>query len=83
MDRLLARPVSITMNGETIQVSAKHAIILQLLQKAISGSIRAWRALLKYEEFAHRFSEKALEVSFVDNDYTTTFANLLGRSENG
>jgi hypothetical protein len=83
MDRLLATPVSITINGETTRVSADEAIFLQLLQNAISGNVRAWRALLKYEKFAHRRSEKALEVTFVDSDYTTAFANFLGRDGNG
>ena len=83
MDRLLASPVSITINGETTQVSAEKAIILQLLQKAMSGSARALRVLLRYQQFAHRRSKKAIEVMFVDNDYTTAFANSLGRDENG
>lgn len=83
MDRLLASPVSITMNGETTRVSADEAIFLQLLQKAMSGSVRASRALLKYEQFAHRRSEKALEVTFVDSDYTAAFASFLGREGNG
>ena len=83
MDRLLASPVSVTIYGETTQVSAEKAIILQLLQKAMAGSARACRALLKYQEFAHRRSKKVVEVTFVDSDYTTAFANLLGRDGNG
>ena len=83
MDRLLTSPVPITMNGETTQGSAEEAIILQLLQKAMSGSIRARRALLKYEAFAHRRSKRALEVTYVDSDYTTAFASTLGGDANG
>ena len=38
MDRLLARRVSISVNGQAKQVSASEAIVLQLMQKAMSGN---------------------------------------------
>ena len=58
MDRLLSPPVPISMNGQAKQVSASEAIVLQLMQKAMSGNARAWRALLKYQEFANSRSDK-------------------------
>lgn len=83
IDRLLAGYVPITINGETTRVPAAQAIILQLLKKAMSGSARAWRALLRYQDFASRHAAKRLDVAFVDDDYTMAFANSLPKAENG
>jgi hypothetical protein len=49
MDQLLARRVSISVNGQAKQVSASDAIVLQLTQKVMSGNVRACLALLKYQ----------------------------------
>jgi Family of unknown function (DUF5681) len=46
MERLLTRHVPISVSGESKQVTATEAIVLQLMQKAIAGNARAWRALL-------------------------------------
>lgn len=73
----------ITINGEMTKVPAAKAIVLQLLNKGMSGSARAWRALLRYRDFASRRSEKRLELAFIDTDYTMAFANSLPRDENG
>jgi hypothetical protein len=70
IDRLLLAPMPITLSGEPKTVSALEAIMLQLMQKAMAGSARAYGVLLKYEEFAHCNLEKRLELSFVDSDYT-------------
>jgi hypothetical protein len=83
IDRLLANNVSITINGETKRLPVAEAIVLQLLQKAMAGSARAWRALMKYRDFASRRSEKTVAFSFVDSNYTTAFANSLQEDENG
>jgi hypothetical protein len=83
IDRLLAGYVPITINGEMTQVPAAKAIVLQLLKKGMSGSVRAWRALLRYQDFASRRSEKRLEVAFIDTDYTAAFANSLRRDQHG
>ncbi|WP_432431230.1 DUF5681 domain-containing protein [Methylocella silvestris] len=77
LDRLLAKRVPVKINGETAMVPAAEAIVLQLLQKALSGNGRAWRALLRYRDFASRRSSKKREVTFVDTDYTAAFANSL------
>ena len=83
MDRLLARRVSISVNGQAKQVSASEAIVLQLIQKAISGNGRAWRALLKYQEFANSRSARSTEVQFVESDYTRAVAKSPSRSDDG
>ncbi|PNG24177.1 hypothetical protein CR492_20155 [Methylocella silvestris] len=73
----MAKRVPVKINGETAMVPAAEAIVLQLLQKALSGNGRAWRALLRYRDFASRRSSKKREVTFVDTDYTAAFANSL------
>jgi Family of unknown function (DUF5681) len=70
IDRLLAAPVPITVNGEIMSVPAIEAIVLQLMQKEMAGSAPAARALLKYREFANQNGEKRLQVIFVESDYT-------------
>ncbi len=83
IDRLLANRVPIRVNGKVTRIPAAEAIVLQLLQKVMAGSNRAWRLLLKYRDFASRCSDKSIEFSFVDSDYTTAFANSLRKDENG
>ena len=83
IDRLLARPVPITINGLTKRVPTGVAIVLQLLQKSMAGSGRASRALLKYRDFAASRSDKVIEITYLDSDYTRAFANSLSEDENG
>jgi hypothetical protein len=79
IERLLSRRISISMRGEPKQVCAAEAIVLQLLQKALSGNMRAWRALLKYQEFAKNRSEISTELRFVESEYTRAFAKSSSR----
>jgi hypothetical protein len=81
IDRLLLTAVQITLNGETKKVSPLEAIVFQLLQKAMSGNGRAFRALMKYQEFANLNLEKKLELTFVDSDYTRAFATQISSSD--
>ena len=83
LDRLFARRVPISLSGEAKQVSASEAIVLQLMQKAISGNPRAWRALLKYQEYANSHANKSTEVQFVENDYTRAVAKSSPSSDHG
>ena len=76
IDRLLLRPIQLSLNGETRKQPAIAAIILQLLRQAMSGKVRAYRALVKYEEFASQNMEKKLELTFLESDYTRAFASL-------
>lgn len=75
IDRLLAAPVQITINGEANKVSALEAIVFQLLQKEMAGNQQAARTLLKYREFASRNTKKKLEITFVDNPYTNALSS--------
>jgi Family of unknown function (DUF5681) len=81
MEWLLTRRVSISMSGHAKQVSATEAIVLQLMQKAMSGNARACRALFKYQEFANSRSDKSKELRFVESNYTRAVANSSSRSD--
>jgi hypothetical protein len=81
IDGLLLSPIKITLNGEAQRVSTLEAIVFQLFQKAIAGSGRAFRTLLKYQEFASQNLEKKLELTFVDDDYTRAIARLPSKSD--
>ena len=83
MEPLLARRVSISVSGEAKQVFATEAIVLQLMQKAMSGNARAWRALLKYQDFANSRSANSTELRFVESDYTQAFAKSASRRDDG
>ena len=74
---------SISVSGQAKRVSASEAIVLQLMQKAMSGTARAWRALLKYQEFANSRSDKSTELRFVESDYTRAVAKTPSRSGDG
>ena len=82
MARLLARRVSVSVNGQAKQVSALRAVVLQLTQKAISRNGRARRALLKYE-LANSRSAGSTEVRFVESEYTRAVAKSRSRSDDG
>lgn len=83
MDRLLGRRVPISLSGEQSRVTATEAIVLQLMQKAMSGNPRAWQALLKYQEYANNRSGRSTEVRFVESDYTRAVAKSSARSSDG
>ena len=82
-DRLLARRVPISLSGLATRLSATEAIVLQLIQKAMSGNPRAWRALLKYQEYANSRSDRSTEVRFIESDYTRAVAKSPSRSDDG
>jgi hypothetical protein len=83
MERLLARKVSISLKGEPQQTPAMRAIVLQLMQKALSGKARAWRALLKFQAYANRRGERSTQLRFEESDYTKAFAKSFSRNEDG
>jgi hypothetical protein len=83
IDKLLAAPVPIALNGETKNVPAIEAIVLQLMQKEMAGSAQAARTLLKYREFASHDGEKRLEVIFIESDYTKALSGQSGGPGNG
>jgi hypothetical protein len=76
VERLLLAPVRLAIDGELTQVPALEAIVLQLLQKAMAGNMRAARALKKYKEFARQNMERKLDLTFVESAYTRAVAML-------
>jgi hypothetical protein len=83
MDRLLMRQVPISVNGRATRVPAAKAIVLRLMERAMAGNMRAWRALLKYKEFAENRSDKSTELQFVESDYTRAVANSSSGGDGG
>jgi Family of unknown function (DUF5681) len=83
LDRLLTSPVSITVSGKLKQVTAVEAIVLQLLQKAMSGNLRACRVLSKYQECANRHLNNSLELIFAESDYTKALAAFTSKTDDG
>lgn len=87
VDRLLARPHLIKLNGEPQEVMTIEAILLQLQQKAMFGgdgvSKRAWRAMQKYHDFAVRHADRKLQVQYVENDYIRAFKKAGKVKPNG
>lgn len=73
IDELLMRPVNASLNGELQQVRTIDAILLQLLEKSISGNPRAWRVFMQFDAFAQRRARKELKIEFVENAYTRSF----------
>lgn len=76
IDRLLLRSIQLSINGEPKKQPALAAIVLQLLRKVMAGNVRAYRALLKYQQFASQNMEKKLSLEFLENDYTRAFSSL-------
>jgi len=75
IDCLLFSPVKTTLDGKESTMTVLEAIVLQLLQKTMSGDLRAHKVLLKYQELACRNANKSLDIKFLDNAYTATLAN--------
>jgi hypothetical protein len=74
IDKLLLKPVEITVGEKSRRVTTLEAILFRLWQKEVQGDARALKIRLKYQEFARQHSKPRIETVFVDNEYTTAFA---------
>jgi hypothetical protein len=74
IDRLLLKPIEITVGEKTRKVSTLEAILFRLWQKEVQGDARALKIRLKYQEFARQHSKPRIETVFVDSEYTAAFA---------
>jgi hypothetical protein len=83
IDRLLLSKVKLTLNGEVRSIPALAAIISQLQQKEISGSVRASRVLLKYKEFASRHADKEMRLTFIESEYTRAVGEITSGVADG
>jgi hypothetical protein len=74
IDKLLLKPVEITVDEKSRRVTTLEAILFRLWQKEVLGDPRALKIRLKYQEFARQHSKPRIETVFVDNEYTAAFA---------
>jgi hypothetical protein len=74
IDRLLLKPVEITVGEKSRRVTTLEAILFRLWQKEVLGDTRALRIRLKFQEFARQHTKPRIETVFVDNEYTAAFA---------
>ena len=81
VSRLLLARTPVTLNGEEKRITALEAIVLQLIRKAASGNARAFRALLKYKQFAGESMKKKVEISLMEDVYTEALAKMAKQNE--
>jgi hypothetical protein len=65
------------------RVTTLEAILFRLWQKEVLGDPHALKIRLKYQEFARQHSKPGIETVFVDNEYTTAFAEIPLRENKG
>jgi hypothetical protein len=83
IDKLLLKPIEITVGEKSRKVTTLEAILFRLWQKEVLGDPRALKIRLKYQEFARQHSKPRIETVFVDNEYTTAFAEIPLRENKG
>lgn len=76
IDRLLLRPIEITVGEKSRWVTTLEAILFRLWQKEVLGDTRALKIRLKFQEFARQHTKPRTETVFVDNEYTAAFASV-------
>jgi hypothetical protein len=76
IDKLLLKPVEITVGEKSRKVTTLEAILFRLWQKEVLGDARALKIRLKFQEFARQHSKPRIETVFVDNEYTAAFAAI-------
>jgi hypothetical protein len=74
IDKLLLRPIEITVGEKSRKVTTLEAILFRLWQKEVLGDTRALKIRLKFQEFARQHTKPRIETVFVDNEYTAAFA---------
>jgi len=85
IDKLLLKPVEITVGEKSRKVTTLEAILFRLWQKEAAGDTRALKIRLKFQEFARQHTKPRIETVFVDNEYTAAFAAipLIESDDNG
>jgi hypothetical protein len=85
IDKLLLKPVEITVGEKSRRVTTLEAILFRLWQKEVLGDTRALKIRLKFQEFARQHTKPRIETVFVDNEYTAAFAAVpqIERDDNG
>jgi Family of unknown function (DUF5681) len=81
IDRLLARPVQVTINGTPSRISTLEAIGQNLIQKWLSGHGKALSVLLDYKKyFQGGQPSKQAKVIFLD-PFDATRADMQERND--
>src|ERR1700733_736312 len=75
IDKLLLKPVEITVGEKSRRVTTLEAILFRLWQKEVGGDTRALKIRLKFQEFARQNTKPRIETVFVDNEYTAAFSS--------
>jgi hypothetical protein len=68
--------LKITVGDKSRKVTTLGAILFRLWQKEVLGDAHALKIRLKYQEFARQHSKPRIETVFIDNEYTTAFAEI-------
>jgi hypothetical protein len=76
IDRLLLKPVEITVGEKSRKVTTLEAILFRLWQREVAGDTRALKIRMKFQEFARQHSKPRIETVFVDNEYTAAFVAI-------
>jgi hypothetical protein len=79
IDKLLLTSVKITRDGESRRVAVLKVILEQLWNKAIAGDRRARAVFLRWLELAPQVTDRTVEITFADSDYTRTFTGQSSR----
>ena len=75
IDRLLAEPVQVKINGVPTKMTALEAIAQHLTHKLIAGNSRALRVLLDYVEYFQRHQPaKLAQVVFIEGGQDSVFS---------
>ena len=83
IDKLLLKPIEITVGEKSRKVTTLEAILFRPWQKEVLGDAQALKIRLKYQEFARQHSKPRIETVFVDNEYTTAFAEIPLKEKKG
>jgi Family of unknown function (DUF5681) len=73
IDKLLLKPVKVTVNGKSKRVAVLNVILEQLWSRAIAGDRRAGAVFLQWLDLAPEVADRTVEITFADSDYTRTF----------
>lgn len=80
LDEILSQTIPITENGKLIHISKRNAVLIQLVNKAIKGDLKATNALLPHMLMADAKEEdKEKIMSALNRDDEKIISNYLKR----
>ncbi len=66
---LLAKRISIELDGQRTTMSTLEVILLKLYQKELAGDQKAVEIRLRFERLAHRSAKPKIELVFVEQPH--------------